>query len=159
MSTPGWIHDLFQTIDTNDTAALASFLTHDATFVFANAEPVKGKGAIRETVAAFLASIKAIRHDVLETWEHPDAVICHGVVTYTRHDESQLRVPFANIFKMQGSLIRDYLIYVDASRVICDGVIEPFTQMPRFARGELELLVSYAAPLQACPLFSRVIPE
>ena len=117
MPTPNWIRELFQTIDNNDPAGFASFLTPDASFVFANAEPVSGKDAARQAVAGFLSSIKAIRHEVFDTWQQPDAVICHGRVTYTRHDSSQLSVPFANVFKMRDGLIRDYLIYVDASEL------------------------------------------
>jgi hypothetical protein len=36
---------------------------------------------------------------------------------YTRHDGSALSVPFADVFKMRGELAREYLIYVDASRL------------------------------------------
>lgn len=47
----------------------------------------------------------AIRHEVFDTWQQPHATICHGQVTYTRHDSSQLSVPFANVFKMRDGLI------------------------------------------------------
>jgi uncharacterized protein (TIGR02246 family) len=117
MPTPNWMRELFQTIDTNDPAGFASFLTDDASFVFANAEPVKGKEAVREAVAGFLSSITGLRHEVFDTWERPDAVVCHGQITYTRHDTSQLIVPFANVFKMREGLIWDYLIYVDISEL------------------------------------------
>ena len=108
---------LVHSIDTTDSHAFASFLTPDALFKFANQEPVIGKEAARQTVAEFLSSIKAIHHDVLDVWEKEGATACHGIVTYTRHDSSQLRVPFANVFKMQGDLIQEYLIYVDASQL------------------------------------------
>ena len=117
MPTPNWIRELFQTIDSKDSVGFVSFLADDASFVFANTEPVRGKEAIREAVANFLSSIKAIRHDILTTLEQPDTVMCHGTIVYTRHDTSQLRVPFANVFKMNGRLIRDYLIYVDISEL------------------------------------------
>lgn len=95
MASVEWVTRLFHSIDTNDTHTFASFLTHDALFKFANQEPVVGKEAARQTKEG--------------------AIACHGIVTYTRHDSSQLRVPFANVFRMQGSLIQKYLIYVDAS--------------------------------------------
>ncbi len=117
MNTPSWVHPLFQALDAGDTTTFASFLTDDVVFKFANSAPIQGKEAVRNAVAAFLASIKAIRHDVLETWDHPHTVVCHGTVTYTRQDTSQLTVPFANIFKMHQGLIKDYLIYVDASEL------------------------------------------
>ena len=117
MANVEWITRLFHSIDTNDPDAFASFLTPDALFKFANQEPVVGKEAARQAVAEFLSSIKAIQHDVLDIWEKEGATACHGIVTYTRHDASQLRIPFANVFKMQGALIQEYLIYVDASQL------------------------------------------
>ena len=120
MATPAWVPSLFQALDASDADMFASFLTDDGVFVFGNAEPVRGKQAIRDVVAGFFTTIKAIRHDLIETWTLPEAVICQGTVTYTRHSGSQLRVPFANIFRMQNGLIRNYLIYVDNS--------QPYTQ-------------------------------
>ena len=117
MATAGWITRLFQSIDTNDPDTFATFLTPDATFKFANQEPAVGREAARQTVAEFLSSIKAIQHDVLDAWEKEGATACQGIVTYTRHDSSQLRVPFANVFRMRGNLIHEYLIYVDASQL------------------------------------------
>ena len=117
MTPPLWVTNLFQALDTFDSDTFASFLTDDAVFVFANAEAVRGKAAIRDTVARFFTSIQAIQHDLIDTWTLPETVICRGTVTYTRQTGSQLRVPFANIFKMQKALIQDYLIYVDNSQL------------------------------------------
>jgi len=117
METPAWVTTLFRALDAFDADTLASFLTDDAVFVFGNAEPVRGKQAIHGVVAGFFTSINAIRHDLLETWTLLQVVICRGTVTYTRHNGSQLRVPFANIFKLQNGLIQDYLIYVDNSQL------------------------------------------
>ena len=117
MDTPPWVTTLFHALDAFDADAFASFLTDDAIFVFGNAQPVKSKQAIRDVVASFFTSINAIRHDLLETWTLPQVVICRGTVTYTRHNGSQLRVPFANIFKLRNGLIQDYLIYVDNSQL------------------------------------------
>ena len=120
MATPEWITHLFQSIDNKDPDSFATFLTEDAIFKFANQEPAVGKEAARQTVANFLASIQGIRHEVFDVWEKDGATSCHGLVTYTRHDSSQLQVPFANVFKMHGSLIREYLIYVDASQLYAE---------------------------------------
>lgn len=39
--------------------------------------------------------------------------IDRGDVTYTRHDGSSLTLLCANIFKLRGGLIGEYLIYAD----------------------------------------------
>ena len=110
-----WIAQLFQSIDDRDSDAFMTFLSDDVLFRFGNAEPVNGKVAAAHAVRGFFESINAIQHHLLETWAQQDAVICHGIVTYTRKDSSTLNVPFANIFKLEGNLIREYLIFVDIS--------------------------------------------
>ncbi|MBM4256559.1 MAG: nuclear transport factor 2 family protein [Deltaproteobacteria bacterium] len=117
MTAPAWVPTLFRALDAFDANTFASFLTDDAIFVFGNAEPLKGKQTIRDGVAQFFASIKAIRHDLVESWTVPDAIICRGIVTYTRHSGSQLKVPFANVFKLQNERIQGYLIYIDNTQL------------------------------------------
>jgi hypothetical protein len=86
-------------------------------FRFGNAEPAKGKKNVGGAVQGFFESIKGLSHDLHEIWVQPDAVVCHGTATYTRHDSTTLTVPFANIFGMDGDLIRDYLIFIDVSQL------------------------------------------
>jgi ketosteroid isomerase-like protein len=117
MGTANWVNQLFAAIDRKDANEFASFLTEDASFQFGNVELVRGKGAIGQAVAGFLDSFRALHHEVIETWHHADAVICRGQVTYTRHDGSRLTVPFADILRMRGELVCDYLVYIDASRL------------------------------------------
>jgi hypothetical protein len=115
MAQRSWLDELFQKIDSKDTAGFLSFLTSDARFRFGNATPLRGRQGIGEAVEAFFASIRASQHRLLHTWSVDDAVICQGEVSYTRKDNSTLTVPFVNIFRMQGAQIDQYLIYVDVT--------------------------------------------
>ena len=117
MAHPEWIVRLFRTVDARDADGFASFLTDDASFVFANSEPVRGREAVREAVAGFFRSIAGLSHDLHATWVHPDAAVTHGRVTYTRHDGSELAVPFAVVLGLTGDRVRDYRIFMDASRL------------------------------------------
>jgi ketosteroid isomerase-like protein len=117
MSNTAWLAQLFRDIDAKDVKAFAAYLTEDALFRFGNAPPVRGKEAVRDAVAAFFASVKALGHAVHGSWAHPDAVVMHGEVTYTRHDGSRLAVPFANVLKMEGSSIQEYHVFADASEL------------------------------------------
>ena len=117
MASTEWINRFFHSIDTNDYDTFASFLIPNVFFKLANQEPVIGKEAVRQTLAEMQSSINSVHHDVLDIWEKEGATACHGIGTYTRHDSSQLRVPFADVFKMQGNLIQEYLVYVDASQL------------------------------------------
>jgi hypothetical protein len=115
MQKETWIKQLFQTIDNRDTPAFLTFLSSEATFRFGNWPAVTGKAAVGEVVGGFFQSIKALQHTIERTWELPDSVICHGIVTYTRHDDSTLTVPFVDIFELNGDLVQNYLIFLDAS--------------------------------------------
>ena len=106
---------LLSAIDRMDADAFASFLTEDSTFRYGNAEPVKGKSNVREYVAGFFSSITSLKHEILGVWEKDHVITMQGEVTYTRKDGRLLKVPFVNLLKMKGTLIHEYLIYIDAS--------------------------------------------
>lgn len=112
-----WMGSLFDAIDSKDADSFATFLTENCTFTFGNMPTVSGRAGVREMVAGFFNSIAGISHTIQQSWTTGDAAICHGMVTYTRHDESELQVPFANILKMDGPLIEDYRIYIDTSQL------------------------------------------
>jgi uncharacterized protein (TIGR02246 family) len=115
MSQPAWLEKLFATIDAKDAAAFADFLTEDAVFRFGNGEPARGRDEVRAAVARFFAGVKGLEHVVHESWTVPGAAVMHGQVTYTRHDGSRLSVPFANVLKLEGTRVREYLVFAGAS--------------------------------------------
>jgi uncharacterized protein (TIGR02246 family) len=117
MTDSQWMKQLFAAIDGKDADAFVAFLTEDAVFAFGNAPPVSGKAAIRELLVGFFASIRALRHEVTDAWTLPEVAVAIGQVTYTRLDGSSLSVPFADVLKLRQGLVREYLIYVDASRL------------------------------------------
>ena len=112
---PGWIRDLFQAIDAKDTEAFTANLAEDVHFRFGNAEPVEGRASVLEAVSGFFSSIRSLRHEIGEVWEIADDALVRGTVTYTRMDESQISVPFADTLKRRKGLIVEYAIYIDIS--------------------------------------------
>jgi ketosteroid isomerase-like protein len=115
MPEPSFVAPLFRAIDSMDPHAFVSFLAEDAVFRFGNAPELRGRDAIREAVAGFLDTISGLRHRLLGTWAHPDAVICRGEVTYTRKDGTEITLPFADLFGMRGTQIAEYRIYMDVT--------------------------------------------
>ena len=115
VSQASMLQDLFRTIDARDSRKFTSFLTPDATFRFGNAPAISGHAAIEQAVAGFFASLKALSHRLIATWEQGDSLALQGEVTYTRHDGSQITLPFANIFRLRDGLVREYLIYADVA--------------------------------------------
>lgn len=115
-----WLWRLFAAIDAKDTPRFLGFLADDATSRFGNPLALKGRVAIGAAVQAFFSSIKACRHEVLGSWKHPDSVVCHGRVTYTRADDTRVTVPFANVMLTRGELVSDYIIFVDLAPLFAE---------------------------------------
>ena len=109
------IEQLFAAIDTKDTRAFAEHLSDECTFRFGNQAAVVGKAGVEKYVAAFFDSIQELEHRIDDVWRDGDAIVCHGMVTYTRRNGSELSVPFANVFRMADRKIREYLIFADTS--------------------------------------------
>ena len=119
MTHQQWLQSLFNSIDNKDTNAFVSHLSEDCIFRFGNMPAVTGGDAIREAVGGFFASIKTISHEITEAWATADQVSCHGMVTYQRHDDSLLSVPFANIMKKPSgaNIASEYLIFAAISEL------------------------------------------
>jgi hypothetical protein len=58
------------------TGTFLGFFEEDAQFWFGSAPAVMGKDAIRDAVDGFFASIKGLRHEILETWFDAGTIIC-----------------------------------------------------------------------------------
>ena len=98
-----------------DVEGFVSFLTDDACFRFANSPVVYNKKNIRNVISDFFTSIKSLHHYIIDVWVDANVLICEGKVTYTRHDDKKLTLPFVNIMRMQDELIADYRIFIDLS--------------------------------------------
>ena len=117
MNEQKWLSDLFCAIDQKDTTSFTSFLAEDCVFRFGNMPSVQGRTNIREFVNGFFDSIKSLSHEIDEQWDIPAGKVCHGMVSYTRMNDSVLTVPFSNIFKLNDGGIDEYLIFADTSRL------------------------------------------
>jgi ketosteroid isomerase-like protein len=117
MNQDSYIKDMYAIVDAKDGAALAAMMTDDGIFRFANIPPVTGREAIAGFLDNFFQSIRDIKHTDLEDWQAGDNRFATGNVHYTRHDGSVLSVPFSVILKMQDKLIKEYLVFVDASEL------------------------------------------
>ena len=113
-SVHGRLDDLFAAIDAKDTERFLSFLTAEGSLRFGSAPPAQGIEAIRAAVDGFFSTIAGCRHVRARTVAEEDVIICEGEVTYTRHDATEITLPFANVFELEGELISNYKIYADA---------------------------------------------
>ena len=117
MNKETYLKDIYSIVDAKDGAALAAKITDDGIFRFANMPPVKGRKEITAFLDQFFQSIKGIGHDQIEEWYVNDTRFAIGSVSYTRHDNTVLTVPFSTVLRMQGNMIAEYLVFVDASEL------------------------------------------
>ncbi|MCT4646983.1 MAG: nuclear transport factor 2 family protein [Carboxylicivirga sp.] len=104
-------------LDNKQLNKVLEFLTDDCILKAGNGEPVMGKDNIANTFESFFPAVKSIAHDVKDIFESGNSLVHRGTVTYTRLDGSQLTVPFCDVFKMEGTLISEYYIYIDWSEL------------------------------------------
>jgi len=117
MTQNHFILDMYKAVDAQSSIGMCDFVTEDATFRFANMPAIEGKSNIVSFLDGFFSSIKAIRHTDIEYWNSGNSWFVTGTVTYTRHSDTSLKVPFSVLLKMRENLIKDYLIFVDASEL------------------------------------------
>jgi ketosteroid isomerase-like protein len=108
---------IFADVDAFDPDKFVAHLTPDATFRFANADPVTGRAAVKEAVAGFFSSIAGLTHHILNVYEVGDTVIAKIDVEYRRLDGKSVTVPNADILVFDGDLVRDWQIYIDVTPV------------------------------------------
>ena len=107
------LRNLFAAIDARDTAAFLGFLSEDARFRLGSAPPALGHAAIGEAVGAFFETVAGLSHDVTRSVAGENLLICEGEVTYRRHDDSTVTLPFVDVFELDAGRISDYRIYMD----------------------------------------------
>ena len=107
----------FADIDSFNPDEFVAHLTPDASFRFANADPVTGRAAVKEAVAGFFATIDGLTHHVRNVWEFGDTVVAQVDVEYRRKDGKTVTVPNADILTYDGDLVRNWQIYIDVAPV------------------------------------------
>ena len=112
---PNWVGEMFGAVDMMSPDRFVSYLTEDAIFKFGNGPAVTGRANIEKAVGDFFASIKGLRHKIVNTWEVGSSIFCEIEVTYTRHDMKTVVLPCLNLFGMKNGKIKDYKIFIDIS--------------------------------------------
>lgn len=110
--------EILAAVDAGDVDTLSRHVTDDICFQFGNAEMVRGRSAFEAACRAFLKSIAAIRHELLDLWEVEDGtVITAMTVHYRRLDGQELSLPCCNLFGTRDGQVHDYRVYMDINPV------------------------------------------
>ncbi len=107
------VAQVFGSIDALDADKFVAYLTPDVVFRFGNAEPAKGREAVKEGVEGFFSTIEGLTHHILDVYEDGDTTIAKIDVEYVLKDGRHVTVPNADILKYDGDLVSDWQIYID----------------------------------------------
>lgn len=99
--------------ETKDADKLIKFLTDDAVLQDGNNEPLIGREAIGKAVGDFFKLIKGMKFKVIRRWVHSDSIIVQGEVKFTSPDDSEITLPFADIYYMKEDRIQKLYSYID----------------------------------------------
>jgi ketosteroid isomerase-like protein len=112
------VGEILAAVDSADVDALLRRVTDDIRFQFGNAEVTTGISAFEAASRAFLQSIAAIRHELLDLWEvEGGTVIAVMTVHYERLDGQKLSLPCCNLFNTRDGRVHDYRVYMDINPV------------------------------------------
>ena len=107
----------FRIVD--DQGERPAMFAEDARMVFANADPLEGRDAIREALTGLLGSVDGIRHVLHTAWQVEDDLVAFECdVIYTRKDGKEVAVRGGCFFVFgEDGLCREQRITVDTSPV------------------------------------------
>lgn len=108
-----WLGGVFDSVDRLDTEGFVRYLSPDSEFRFGSALAVSGREQIGAAVNGFFSTIAGCSHNLRNAWAADDTIACEGEVTYRRKNGSEITLPFANVFDMDGDMISSYKIYID----------------------------------------------
>ena len=112
------VRAILAALDSRDADALCRQVTDDVRLQLGNAEVTTDKSAFEATSRAFLKSIAAIRHELLDLWEvEGGTVIAVMTVHYERLDGQKLSLPCCNLFGTRDGRVHDYRVYMDINPV------------------------------------------
>ena len=115
---PAWVRELFLSIDRRDATAFAGFVAPQGQFRYGSNPAVQGRENVEKFVAGFFASMNGLSHTLENVWEQPGVVFIEGRVRYHLLDDRHVEVPFCNLFRMEGHLVKDYLVFTDPTPLL-----------------------------------------
>jgi ketosteroid isomerase-like protein len=116
-TTAELVEAIFADVDAMNADKFVTHLTPDGRFQFGNGEPTIGRQATRDSVAGFFSSINGLRHQVIGIFQQENVITVELSIDYTRKDGKVVTLPCANIFRMEGPLVRDYRVFMDVTPI------------------------------------------
>jgi ketosteroid isomerase-like protein len=109
-----WAAEFFRSADSFDIEQLTGWFAEDIEVRFGNQPAIRGKAAAREAFAGFWSNIAGMRHVRESLVLLGDMAAQASIVTYTRHDGSDVSMPVSSHLHRSGPGTIDRLwIFID----------------------------------------------
>ncbi len=109
-----WLADFFADADLVDVDKLVAWFADDIELRFANNPPINDKLTARQVMAEFYNSIAGMRHVPEEVVAGDNVISQQAIVTYTRHDGTDVPLPVSSYIRRNSNGLIDRLwIYID----------------------------------------------
>jgi len=113
---PAWVRDHYALVDAGEVDRYVQDFAEDVELRFASHQPVRGRAAVRDALAAGHAE-HAMAHTIVGCWQLGDTTILEFDVLYTYRDGGRELVPsVALIQRGADGLARSVRIYVEKPR-------------------------------------------
>lgn len=113
-----WWQEYFRDVDSGEIPRMAAWFSPDIVLRFSNWPAVHGRDATVAALAAFLARVRSVRHDLGSSIPSEDAVFVEASVSYALYANRVVTVPSATFLRRSAAGITDLRIYLDATPLL-----------------------------------------
>lgn len=106
---------LFGAVDRKDLDAYLACFTEDAEYKAGSLPAVFGHQAIQEFGARVIPYFDNVVHNIKDSWQEGDTVICELELTYYRKDGKVVTVPCLDVIRLKDGKVKSLRAYLDAS--------------------------------------------
>ncbi len=108
------VREMCAAVDAGDAAAFASWFAEDATYVFANNEPLTGRAAITAATAGAAGALPWVRHVVDQVaLVGEDQLFCRFTIETESPAGKPLALPCVTVMWLAGEQVVDYRVHLD----------------------------------------------
>lgn len=108
------VREMCAAVDAGDAESFASWFADDATYVFANGEPLTGRAAITAATAGAAGALPWVHHVVEQVAEvEADQLFCRFTIETAAPDGTPLALPCVTVIRLAGDRVTDYRVHMD----------------------------------------------
>jgi uncharacterized protein (TIGR02246 family) len=116
------VREMCAAVDAGDAESFASWFAEDATYVFANNEPVTSRAAITAATAAAAEALPWVRHAVDQVaLVGEDQLFCRFTIETESPTGERLALPCVTVMWLEGEQVVDYRVHLDLTPALDRG--------------------------------------